>query len=99
VVLGGVAFGTSVALSATGDTALVSAPGDSSGAGAAWVFTRSGSVWSQQGTKLIGDCAHSCSGPNGFGEINVAANSRILLIADGAAPLIPRAHSFPSRTP
>ncbi|HKC24188.1 MAG TPA: hypothetical protein VKF32_05575, partial [Thermoanaerobaculia bacterium] len=25
-----------------------------SGAGAAWVFTRSGSVWSQQGAKLVG---------------------------------------------
>ena len=27
---------------------------DHSGAGAAWVFTRSGGVWSQQGSKLVG---------------------------------------------
>ena len=62
-ILGGLAFGTSVALSDSGDTALIGAPGDSSGAGAAWVFTRSGSVWSEQGTKLVGDCITCLLGP------------------------------------
>ncbi len=47
-------FGTSVALSADGNTALIGAPGDSGRKGAAWVFTRSGSTWSQQGGKLTG---------------------------------------------
>ena len=47
-------FGTSVALSADGDTALIGAPGDSGTKGAAWVFTRSGSTWTQQGEKLTG---------------------------------------------
>jgi hypothetical protein len=47
-------LGASVALSADGDTALVGAPSDDSGVGAAWVFTRSGSTWSQQGEKLTG---------------------------------------------
>jgi hypothetical protein len=47
-------FGASVALSADGDTALVGAPSDDDGVGAAWVFTRSGSTWSQQGEKLTG---------------------------------------------
>ena len=28
--------------------------GDNSGAGAAWVYTRSGGVWTQQGSKLVG---------------------------------------------
>jgi adhesin/invasin len=46
--------GTSVAFSADGNTAIVSGSGDSSSAGAAWVFTRSGGVWSQQGSKLVG---------------------------------------------
>ena len=50
-------FGISVALSDDGSTALVGAPGDGNIQGAAWVFTRSGSVWSQQGAKLVGDCA------------------------------------------
>jgi hypothetical protein len=47
-------FAASVAMSADGDTALVGAPGDDNGAGAAWVFTRSGSTWTQQGPKLTG---------------------------------------------
>jgi hypothetical protein len=46
--------GSSVALSADGNTAIVGGPGDSSQVGAAWIFTRSGGVWSQQGDKLIG---------------------------------------------
>ncbi|HYW43967.1 MAG TPA: FG-GAP repeat protein [Bryobacteraceae bacterium] len=44
----------SVALSGDGNTALVGRTLDSAGAGAAWVFTRSGGVWSQQGGKLTG---------------------------------------------
>jgi len=46
--------GFSVALSADGTTAIVGGPGDDSGAGAAWVCTRSGVVFSQSGTKLVG---------------------------------------------
>jgi hypothetical protein len=46
--------GASVALSADGNTAIVGGEGDNSYAGAAWVFTRSSGVWSQQGSKLVG---------------------------------------------
>jgi hypothetical protein len=46
--------GNSVAISADGNTAIVGGPGDSLDAGAAWVFTRSGQVWSQQGSKMVG---------------------------------------------
>jgi VCBS repeat protein len=45
-------LGTSVALSADGNTAVLGGPNDNSGFGAAWVFTRSGGVWTQQGSKL-----------------------------------------------
>lgn len=45
------AFGSSLALSADGNTALVGAHLEAH-TGAAWVFTRSGSVWKRQGTKL-----------------------------------------------
>jgi phosphodiesterase/alkaline phosphatase D-like protein len=55
-------FGRSVALSAKGDTALFGGPGDAGGVGAAWVFTRSGETWSQQGAKLTG------AGESGTGE-------------------------------
>jgi hypothetical protein len=48
--------GFSVALSADGNTAIVGGPNDNNNAGAAWVFTRSGGVWSQQ-AKLVGSGA------------------------------------------
>ena len=46
--------GWSVALSADGNTAIVGGYGDDSGTGAAWVFVRSGGVWTRQGSKLVG---------------------------------------------
>jgi hypothetical protein len=46
--------GRSVSLSADGNTALIGGPADNSSRGATWVFTRSGTTWSQQGTKLVG---------------------------------------------
>ena len=49
--------GTSVALSADGNTALVGAPTDNSSRGAAWVYTRSGCICTQQGLKLNGSDA------------------------------------------
>ena len=46
-------FGTSVALSADGNTALIGAQEDGINApGSAWVFVRSGGSWSQQGPRL-----------------------------------------------
>ena len=48
--------GLSVAVSGDGNTAVVGGYYDSGGTGAAWVFTRSGTVWSQQ-TKLVGSGA------------------------------------------
>ena len=47
-------IGSSVALSADGNTALIGDAGDSAAWGAAWVFTRSDGVWTQQGDKLTG---------------------------------------------
>jgi hypothetical protein len=45
---------SSVALSADGNTALLGGPNDNSYGGTVWVFTRSGAVWTQQGSKLVG---------------------------------------------
>ena len=45
--------GTSVALSSDGNTAIVGGPGDNNYAGAAWIFTRSGTTWTEQ-MKLVG---------------------------------------------
>jgi hypothetical protein len=41
-------------LSSDGNTALVAALNDNGNLGAAWIFTRSGSVWTQHGSKLTG---------------------------------------------
>jgi len=49
--------GSSVALSADGNTALIGGPFDNGLAGAAWVFKRSNGVWSQLGSKLAGSGA------------------------------------------
>jgi hypothetical protein len=46
--------GSSVALSGDGNTVIMGGPDDNGSAGAAWVFTRSGGVWSQQRSKLVG---------------------------------------------
>jgi hypothetical protein len=46
--------GISVAVSANGNTALIGGSSDNSLKGAAWVFTRSSGMWSQQGSKLVG---------------------------------------------
>jgi hypothetical protein len=64
--------GSSVALSADGNTALVSGAEDNSQAGAMWVFTRSNGVWTQQGSKLI---------PTD--EVGAAALTAVALSADG----------------
>ena len=55
--VGNSAQGSSVALSADGNTAIVGAPLDSGLGGAAWIYTRSNGVWAQQGSKLVGSGA------------------------------------------
>jgi len=54
---GNAAQGISVSISADGNTALIGGVNDNNGVGAAWVWTRSGGVWTQQGNKLIGSNA------------------------------------------
>jgi FG-GAP repeat len=76
-------FGTSVALSSDGSTALIGAPWDNSHAGAAWVFTRSDEEWVQQGNKLTGG---EESGSNGFGE--GAFGYSVALSAEGSTAMI-----------
>ncbi len=71
-------FGSSVALSSDGNTALVGGYRDNEGAGAAWVFTRAGTNWTQQGGKLVG------GGEIGKGEFGTS----VALSSDGATALI-----------
>jgi len=55
--VGSTAQGFSVALSDDGNTAIVGGPFDNLNTGAAWVYTRSNGVWTQQGNKLVGSGA------------------------------------------
>ncbi|HEY2767502.1 MAG TPA: hypothetical protein VGI76_04555 [Solirubrobacteraceae bacterium] len=71
-------FGRSVALSADGNTALVGGFVDHSDVGAAWVFARSGSTWTQQGPELTGG---EESGAGGFGW-------SVALAGDGETALV-----------
>jgi hypothetical protein len=57
--------GESVSLSSDGNTAIVGGPFDDGGKGAAWVFTHSGGVWTEQkklvGTEAIGNPSQGSS--------------------------------------
>ena len=52
--VGGAEQGSAVALSADGNTAIIGGPSDNGSQGAAWIFTRTGDTWTQQGSKLVG---------------------------------------------
>jgi hypothetical protein len=70
--------GYSIALSADGNTAILGGPGDDASAGAAWVFTRSGGVWNQQGSKLVGNGAVGAA--NQGGSVALSADGNIALV-------------------
>jgi hypothetical protein len=71
--------GISVSLSADGNTAIVGGYGDNNGQGAAWVYTRSGNTWTQQGNKLVGT-----------GSVGAAAQQgvSVSLSADGNTAIV-----------
>jgi hypothetical protein len=76
------AFGWSVSLSGDGNTALIGDFGDSKNVGAAWVFTRSGEAWSQEGSKLTGSGE---SGKSLFGwSAALASEGHTALIGEDA---------------
>jgi len=76
--LAGDSFGWSVALS--GDTALVGAPERGSDQGAAYLFTRSGTTWSQQGVALT---ASDGAANDSFGSAVALSGDMALIGAPG----------------
>jgi hypothetical protein len=78
--------GFSVSLSRDGNTAIIGGPGDNTssagapGVGAAWVFTRSGGVWSQQGPKLIGTGAIGLAGQGQGYSVSLSADGSIAIV-------------------
>lgn len=68
----------SISLSSDGNTLAVGAWGDGNGIGAIWVFVRSGSVWSQEGSKLT---VTGNIGNSGAGEsISLSADGNTLAV-------------------
>jgi FG-GAP repeat len=76
--------GASVALSADGNTAIVGGPSDNKTKGAAWVFTRNGGVWTQQGNKLVGSDADRV----GETQLPRGQGMAVALSADGNTAII-----------
>ncbi|HEX7676564.1 MAG TPA: hypothetical protein VF713_00455, partial [Thermoanaerobaculia bacterium] len=62
----GVYQGYAVSISADGNTAIVGGYGDNQNAGAAWIWRRSGGVWTQLSAKLVGSDAVGASVYQGF---------------------------------
>ncbi len=69
--------GASVALSTAGNTAIVGAPADNTSVGAAWIYTLSGGVWSQQ-AKLIGSGV--VGGPIQGDAVAISGNGNVVVI-------------------
>ena len=76
--VGNAYLGSSVALSADGNTALVGGPYDNNALGAVWVFIRTGTTWSQQGGKLfIDEC---WGGTEQGGSVALSADGNIAIV-------------------
>jgi subtilisin-like proprotein convertase family protein len=76
--VGGAFQGVAVSLSADGSTALIGGLSDNLSVGAAWVFTRSDTVWTQQGSKLVGTGA--VGGSNQGGSVALSADGNTALV-------------------
>ena len=70
--------GQSVAISEDGNTVLLGGHADNNNQGAAWVFTRSGTTWTQQGNKLVGS-NNIGAARQGF-SVSLSANGNVALI-------------------
>lgn len=78
---GGSAFanqGFSVALSADGNTLAIGGLYDNADVGAVWIFTRTATTWTQQGTKLIGTGATGAA--NQGAAVSLSADGNILAV-------------------
>jgi hypothetical protein len=73
--------GTSVAMSGDGNTIIVGGPFDNSNAGAAWIFTLSGGVWTQQGVLVMPTAGIAAAVT--LTRVHIDQNSGSGLIADG----------------
>ena len=75
--VGGAQQGGAVSISADGNTVIVGGGPDNGGMGAAWVFTRTNGMWTQQGSKLVGT-----------GAAGAANQANVSLSADGNTAIL-----------
>jgi hypothetical protein len=81
----GIEQGSTLALSADGNTLIEGGGADNGGTGAVWVFVRTDTTWSQQGAKLIGTGASSYGGGAGQGgAMAISADGNTLIEGGGA---------------
>jgi hypothetical protein len=75
---GGEEEGYAVAISADGNTAIVGAPAENHGSGAAWIWTRSGGIWTQNSAKLV---ASDAAGTAAQGtSVGISADGRTVIV-------------------
>ncbi len=70
-------LGKSVAISPDGRSVIAGASTDLAGHGSAWVFTRSGSTWSQDGPRLSAGAAENGEGHLGY-SVAIAGNTAVV---------------------
>ncbi len=70
--------GFSVAISADGNTAITGGPEDNNGVGAVWIYTRTGSTWTQQ-TQIA--APNDAIGTAEFGfSVGISANGNTIIV-------------------
>lgn len=70
--------GKSVSLSSDGNTLAFGGSEDEAGIGAVWVFTRTDGIWTQQGSKLVGEDYEGV--PNQGSSVSLSADGNTLAI-------------------
>ena len=76
--------GMSVSLSSDGNTAIIGGPGDNDGNGAAWIYTRSGGVWTQLGSKLVGTGAIGIVTAGQGASVSISSDGNTVIVGGGA---------------
>jgi hypothetical protein len=70
-------------MSADGNTAIVGGCYDNTSVGAAWVYTRSAGIWTQQGNKLVGTGA-TAGGAYQGGSVSISSDGNTAMVGGGA---------------
>ncbi len=80
--LGMAGQGKSVGISSDGNTAIIGAPYDNAGAGAAWIFIRTGNTWAQQGPKLVGSGATANASQGS--SVGISGDGNTVIVGSGS---------------